>query len=129
LLEEIVELMDNTWPDEHYLRNNFDEEMEFDDMADKDDVHKDTKVSIAETIFELLRAACSGNIVNKEYVFFELVPMIQKYVSPYAINLSVFIQFGVGFRKDQDFELFKELVEDCDKYADYKEKSKYNIIF
>ncbi|CDW76579.1 UNKNOWN [Stylonychia lemnae] len=141
IIDEIIEIVDLIWPDENYMRKDFsgkslqelndvqsdEESFNSSTFSHNSDVHRETKVKLAEKIFELLKLICHDNFVLKEFVFFDIVPNIQKFVKLF-LNNSTF-QFGAGFRKQQDFQLFNYLVQDCDQYADYKEKTKYNIIF
>jgi len=78
LLEEVADVMDNIWPDEHYLRIDFENEFAFD--SSQKNPHTETKMRVAEMILGLLQVACFENLANKEYVFFELTPIIQQYV-------------------------------------------------
>eukprot|EP00347_Sterkiella_histriomuscorum_P006717 403351704 len=128
IIDVIAELIDQIWPDENYLQADFtgryneeisknssfkskssESSFQSSNISDNGEVHRETKIRLAEKIFELLRLIVDQNLQLQEFVFFEI--------------------FGAGFRNNQDFELFNYLVKNCDVYADYKEKTKYSIIF
>lgn len=64
--------MDNIWPNENQLRKDFD----FDDSNSDKENHKEVKIQIAETTFEILLIASIDNLTNQEYIFFEFLPKV-----------------------------------------------------
>jgi len=111
ILDALVELMERMWPSEKSLKELFRQKPK----PEKEEVTL-IKRELARLTIGLIHDTCRGNQVNQEYVFFELVPTLQKYL-------------GAGFPKKEDFEFFRYLVENCHSYADYKAPSKYKIIF
>ena len=65
-----MELMDSVWPDESYMRRDLSGETEdssvesvkSQELSLNINVHKETKMSIAEKIFDILRLVCVNNL-------------------------------------------------------------------
>jgi hypothetical protein len=65
-----MELMDSVWPDESYMRRDFSGEKEdssvesikSQELSININIHKETKMSIAEKIFDILRLVCVNNL-------------------------------------------------------------------
>ena len=54
LLEELMEVMEEIWPDEHYLRSDFEQQDQLDKSTSTLEPHKEVKTRIAGKILELL---------------------------------------------------------------------------
>jgi hypothetical protein len=60
-LDDLIELMGYIWPDEHYLKNEFQSE-EVSAQNSLQDPHREVKMGIAEKILELLIVCCRDNV-------------------------------------------------------------------
>jgi hypothetical protein len=85
-LDDLIELMGYIWPDEHYLKNEFHNDDSVINNSMKDP-HTEIKMGIAETILELLMVCCWENVAIQEYMFFEIIPNVQKFVRNFIYSL------------------------------------------